>query len=368
MQVRNTIINGDATEVMRNKIEDESIDLVVTSPPYDNLRSYNKKIQKKTKKKYNNYSFDFENIARELYRVMKKGGVVVWVVGDATIDKSETGSSFRQALFFMSLGFKLHDTMIYEKNGPSFPARRDSKRYSQVFEYMFVLSKDGPPKTANLLCDKKNNWAGYKNFGKASYRNKDGELIQREQKVIPKYSPRFNIWKYNTGKNYSTTDKEAFKHPAIFPEELAEDHILTWSNKGDIVLDPFAGSGTTLKMASLNDRKYIGIEIVEEYYKLAIKRLENFFALKGFGINPKEAYKLLYEDELTISQIYRYGRVLYPEFDYDLAIKMLLDEEATLFYLVDVDAGRVWREQIIKTNYINKFRILSNLFNTIDLV
>lgn len=273
----NNFYTGEAQEILKDFKED-SIDLVVTSPPYDDLRTYNKRVSGELI--YNGYSFPFEEIANELFRVLKKGGVVVWVVGDAVIKKSETGTSFRQALYFMQIGFKLHDTMIYEKNGPSFPARRNSNRYSQVFEYMFILSKLESPKTANLICDKPNKWAGYTSFGSSSYRNKNGELIKRVQKPTPEYSPRFNIWRYNTGKNYSTKDVEAFKHPAIFPEDLAEDHILTWSKKEDVVLDPFSGSGTTAKMAYINERKYIGIDINEEYNILANKRIEKAIVIK----------------------------------------------------------------------------------------
>jgi site-specific DNA-methyltransferase (adenine-specific) len=226
------------------------------------------------KDEYNGYSFPFEQMAQELYRITAKGGMIVWVVGDAVIKGSETGSSFRQALYFMELGFKLHDTMIYEKNGSSFPARRDGNRYSQLFEYMFVFSK-GKPKTSNLICDKPNRWAGYTHFGKGSIRNKKGELVERNIKPIPEFSPRNNIWKYNTGKNYSTKDKIAFQHPAIFPEKLAGDHILTWTNEGDVVFDPMAGSGTTPKMALINNRNYVGIEISEDYCEIARTRISD---------------------------------------------------------------------------------------------
>lgn len=268
--LKNSFITGNCLDVMK-ELEDECIDLIVTSPPYDNIRNYN------------GYSFDFENIANEIYRIMKPGGVVVWVIGDAVINKSESGSSFKQALYFMSLGFKLHDTMIYEKNGASFPARRNGNRYSQVFEYMFVFSKDAPPKTAHLICDKENRWAGYTTFGKASYRNKDGELIERKMKPIPTHSPRFNVWKYNTGKGYSTNDDEAYEHPAIFPEELAEDHILSWSDEGDLVLDPFSGSGTTCKMAYKNRRNFIGIDCSEDYNNIGKARVEKTTQLEPLG-------------------------------------------------------------------------------------
>ena len=267
----NNLICGDSARVMAD-MPDNFVDLTVTSPPYDDLRSYNN-IVKENLESYNGYSFPFESIADQLYRVTKPGGVVVWVVGDAVIKGSETGSSFRQALYFMSLGFKLHDTMIYEKNGCAFPARRDGNRYSQIFEYMFVFSKKTKPQHVNLISDKPNKWAGYTHFGKGTVRNKDGELVERNIKPIPEFSPRNNIWKYTTGKKYSTKDDFAFEHPAIFPEQLAEDHILTWSKEGDIVLDPFCGSGTTCKLAKANNRKYIGIELSEEYYEISRKRV-----------------------------------------------------------------------------------------------
>ena len=242
-----------------------SVDATITSPPYDDLRTYNDSSK---------WDFEtFKSIADELYRVTKPGGVVVWVVGDAVINGSESGSSFRQALYFMELGFKLHDTMIYEKNGSAFPARRDGNRYSQLFEYMFVFSKDGKPKTANLICDKENRWAGYTNFGQGTYRNKQGELVKRTQKPVPTHSPRNNIWKYNTGKGYSTKDKIAFEHPAIFPEKLVVDHINTWTTPGDIVLDPFMGSGTTAVACIDTDRQYIGFEIDKTYFDISAQRI-----------------------------------------------------------------------------------------------
>ena len=254
--------NMDCLEGMK-LLDDDCIDLVVTSPPYDELR------------KYNGYSFDFEDIVTELYRVMKPGGIIVWVVGDQTKDGSETGTSFRQALGFIDSGFKLHDTMIYEKNTSSFPARRNGKRYTQIFEYMFVFSK-GKPKTGNLICDKPNKWAGHTNWGKNTQRDKNNDLKETTKiKPVPEFSPRNNIWKYTVGGGFATKDKIAHKHPAIFPEELAKDHILSWSNEGDIVMDIFAGSGTTLKMAKLNNRKFIGFEISREYCEIIEKRLEN---------------------------------------------------------------------------------------------
>lgn len=252
----NRVVCGD-NKVVLAEMAENSIDLTVTSPPYDNIRDYK------------GYAVDMGEVAKQLFRVTKPGGIVVWVVGDSTENGSESGNSFRQALMFMETGFKLHDTMIYEKNTSSFPARRDGNRYTQIFEYMFVFSK-GKPKTAHLICDKENKWAGHTNWGKNTQRGRDGGLVEtKDIKPVPQYSPRNNIWKYNVGKGFNSSDKESHSHPAIFPEKLAEDHILSWSNEGDTVLDPFCGSGTTCKMAKKNKRNYIGIDISQEYCTLA---------------------------------------------------------------------------------------------------
>ena len=257
----NKIIHGDCLKVMQD-FPDNCIDLTVTSPPYDNLRTYN------------GFVFDFEGIAKELYRITKPGGVVVWVVGDATINGSETGTSFRQALFFKDeAGFKLYDTMIYAKT--AFPKPYPNK-YHQVFEYMFVFSKEILG-TFNPIKDRRNKKAG-KNTGINSVREIDGRLTKRTSKKIGEYGKRFNIWEYRVGKNHTTTDNIAYQHPAIFPEQLAQDHILSWSNPGDLVFDPMVGSGTTCKMAALNDRNYIGIDISEEYCELARERIRQHTA------------------------------------------------------------------------------------------
>ena len=245
----NQIHQGDSAKLLK-QIDDDSIDLTVTSPPYDNLRNYK------------GYSFDFETIAKELYRVTKKGGVVIWVVGDSTINGSESGNSFRQALFFMECGFNLHDTMIYSKL--TYPPLTHN-RYEQSFEYMFVLSK-GKPNTFNpimIKCDtagtKRPRYKSNKEFGSA-VRNRD------EVDVIKDKKQKNNVWIIRPNNTHHN-------HPAIFPEKLAKDHIISWSNKGDLVFDPFAGSGTTLKMAMLNDRNYLGFEISAEYCNLINQRI-----------------------------------------------------------------------------------------------
>jgi DNA modification methylase len=264
----NQIICGDCVEVMKSW-PDECIDLTVTSPPYDNLRDYK------------GYTFDFETIAKELYRVTKPGGVVVWVVSDATINGSETGTSFRQALYFKDVcGFNLHDTMIYKKKASRFP---ETNRYYQVFEYMFVFSK-GRPKTVNLIRDRRN--LGFGNAICEHARQKDGTLKKRKGKIISKLGVRFNIWEYSTGGSISAQDEIAFQHPAIFPEQLAADHIISWSNPGDIVLDPMCGSGTTCKMALKLGRRFIGIDIAEEYCEIARKRVDAERERQKFQIIP----------------------------------------------------------------------------------
>jgi DNA modification methylase len=260
----NEIYNEDCLIGMK-KLPNECIDLTVTSPPYDNLRTYTGEAE---------WNFEtFKEIAKELYRITKSGGVVVWVVGDATINGSETGTSFRQALYFKEVGFNLHDTMIYKKTGCPFP---EFNRYYPSFEYMFVFSK-GKPKTSNLIKDRKNIHNGATLDRLKHGRQQDGTLKQSscygKKRKIQEYGVRYNVWQYSNAPNNGSKDKIAYKHPATFPEQLAKDHILSWSNEKDIILDPFMGSGTTAKMARLNNRQYIGFEISKKYCEIAKKRL-----------------------------------------------------------------------------------------------
>ena len=248
--------HGDCLGQMK-QIPDGSVDLTVTSPPYDNLRSYNG----------NNDMWGehvWKAVIAELFRVTKKGGVVVWVVSDATIKGSETGTSFRQALWAMKSGFNLHDTMIYTKDAISFP---DKNRYQNCFEFMFVLS-NGKPSVKNIIHDRKNVSFGRKVTG--TDRGKDG--VTRKASCygneIKEFGSRWNIWNIATDKGNNKTG-----HPAMFPEKLAEDHILSWSNEGDTVLDPFMGSGTTGVACRNLDRNFIGIELDEEYFNIAKERI-----------------------------------------------------------------------------------------------
>jgi site-specific DNA-methyltransferase (adenine-specific) len=238
------------------KLPSDSIDMVLTSPPYDNLR------------RYQGLSFDqFKQAAFEVKRLLKPGGVCVWVVGDATIKGSESGTSFKQALYFKEIGLNLHDTMIYMSEKPPL----NHNRYEQKFEFMFIISK-GKPKTFNPVMEK----CTYAGSINTSTRRKNGnDLVYATGKEKPCKETKIkgNIWLYGTGNNKTTKDKEAFEHPAIFPDKLAEDHIISWSNEGDIVLDPFMGSGTTGKAAIGLKRDFIGIELDTKYLELSQKRI-----------------------------------------------------------------------------------------------
>jgi DNA modification methylase len=249
------LILGNCLDVLKD-VESLSADLTVTSPPYDSLRAYE------------GLPFDkFKLVAKELYRATKIGGVVVWVVGDATVKGSETGTSFKQALYFKEIGFNLHDTMIYHAEKPPLT----HNRYEQKFEYMFVLTK-GKPKTFNGIREK----SKYAGQTKGMTFRHDGMTLEPAHKKGPVLPTKLrgNVWTFKVGKHHSTLDKIAFEHPAIFPEALAHDHILSWSNLGDVVLDPFMGSGTTGKEALKLNRRFIGIELDANYFSIAKRRID----------------------------------------------------------------------------------------------
>jgi len=231
------------------KMPDCFVDLTVTSPPYDGLRTYN------------GYSFPFEDIAKELFRITKDGGVLVWVISDATVQGNESGTSFKQALYFKEIGFNLHDTMIWIKDGGG--AVGSNKCYTQNFEYMFVFSK-GKIKTTNLIYDKPNASFGKDKSG-VGRRLVTGEHKIEKRKPSAEFSRRNNYW-------YIAPQKG--EHPAVFPESLANDHILSWSNENDLIYDPFMGSGTTAKMSILNNRNWIGSEISNEYCNIIEERIK----------------------------------------------------------------------------------------------
>ena len=252
----NEVWHGECAALMRDRLSEESVDLIVTSPPYDELRDYK------------GYSFDFESIAEQMLRVLKVGGVAVWVVGDK-VDGGRSMTSFRHGIAFQEMGFVVHDVMIYAKRNTPFPR---SNSYTPAHELMFVLSKGGPPKTFTPLTMEKvesrvrKAWTG---------RGKDGSKAVEKEKIVG-YNDRCvrtNIWEYSVGLGCTTGDEYAFGHPAMFPEKLARDHIQSWSAPGDLVLDPMCGSGTTLKMAKRYGRRWLGIDISDEYVGIARRRV-----------------------------------------------------------------------------------------------
>ena len=268
----NSIIEDNCVEVMKSFYEN-SIDLTVTSPPYDNLRTYK------------GYVFPFEEIAEQLYRVTKPGGIVVWVVADATIKGSETGTSFKQALHFKEIGFNLHDTMIFQKTNPIPQIYR--KRYNNIFEYMFVFSK-GEVKTHNAIkvdclhAGLQLNGTTYKNYSKGEQKR------EKMAKPVKKKKIKGNIWEYVVGKK--AEDQEAKGHPAPFPCALVRDHINSWTNEGDVVLDPMNGSGTTCISALQLNRQYIGIDMSHEYCEMARERIAIIESQPTLFMEEEEIY------------------------------------------------------------------------------
>ena len=267
METLNRFIKGDAVAYMKEYFPNDFINLTVTSPPYDDLRHYN------------GYRFQVEPMAEELFRVTKPGGIVVWVVGDR-IDGGRSMTSFKQGILFKEIGFSVHDVMIYQKKNTPFMR---SNAYTNAYEFMFVLSK-GKPKTFNPI-----KVPTIRNGVEMVVSNKGADAVNRKVPAqLKKEKTKTNIWAYAVGMGGSTSDKIAFKHPAIFPEQLALDHILSWTNENDLVLDPMCGSGTTCKMAKMNHRNWLGIDISEEYIEIAQQRingLDTQMSFKNFPLN-----------------------------------------------------------------------------------
>ena len=249
------IYNIDCLEGMKH-IPDGSIDAVVTSPPYDNLRSYGGVGE--------GWNFEtFKAIAKELTRILKEGGVIVWIVADGTINGSETGTSFKQALYFMECGLSLYDTMIWEKPSPQAPTEG---RYYDVFEYMFILCKGQKPNALNLLEDRKNLSTGSVGHKETRSCAEDRKTLTAKR-VVAEYSRRFNVWQ--VAREINETG-----HPAVFPMKLAEGHVLSWTNECDLVLDPFMGSGTTAVACIKEKRHFIGFELNKQYFDKACQRID----------------------------------------------------------------------------------------------
>ena len=256
------LFNADCLDVLAG-MDRWSADLTVTSPPYDDLRDY----------EGNGAEWGehvWKPVLKRLFRVTKIGGVLVWIVNDATVNGSETGTSFRQVLYAKEIGFTLHDTMVYRKHNFSNPS---SARYHQIFDYMFILSKRSP-KTFAPIIDRKNVYGGeVGTWGKNTTRQKDSSMVEQTKRVNTDYGQRYNIWKCTTG----CEGKVAYQHPAIFPKQLAKDHVISWSNPGDVVLDPFMGSGTTGVACAELGRKFVGIEIVPKYFQISWQRIRRAY-------------------------------------------------------------------------------------------
>jgi len=252
----NTITCGDCVEGM-SKLPSDSIPLTVTSPPYDRVRNF--------------AAWDFDRVAEQLYRVTMPGGVVCWVVQDGFEKGRRTCTSFKQALRFFGLGFWMWEVLIVVVKSYQLPT---TGRYVSLFHYCFVMSK-GKPRKVNVLRDKPNKCAGMmkRNWHR---RSPDGSMRKGVlPQPIAQYGLRGNVWEYAGGYGSTTKDKYAFAHPALMPEKLARDLILSFSSPYDMVLDPFMGAGTTAKMALLNGRRWLGFEIDDEYVAIASERLRN---------------------------------------------------------------------------------------------
>ena len=249
------LYNDDCTNVMNDLIsKGVKIDAIITSPPYDNLRDYHNSCI---------WNFDkFKEIANLFLEILKDGGVVVWVVNDKIEKGSKTLTSFKQALYFKEIGFNIDDVMIWEKKNPMPQVKQP--RYNQVFEYMFVLSK-GKPKIFNpIMVDCKSAGLEYKSTAK-KISTGESQRVYKEF-TINKKKVDSNIWRIAVAQNKT-------KHTAVFPLEIPLRHIKTWTNVGDIILDPFIGSGTTGVACKELNREFIGIEIVEDYFKIAKERI-----------------------------------------------------------------------------------------------
>ncbi|MBY0522788.1 MAG: site-specific DNA-methyltransferase [Gemmataceae bacterium] len=252
----NQIVHCDCIEGI-GALPDACIPLTVTSPPYDAMRDYG------------GTKFQFEPIATELARVTMPGGVIVWVVQDQIVDGFESGTSARQRLFFETVGMNVHGTVIMAMKGCRYPRKQ---RYGQQFHYAFVLSK-GKPRVVKVLQDKPNSAVGAVVANSRRFRNGDLTTTMKPKRIGP-YGLRGNVWLIDAGNGRTTKDRFAYEHPALMPEGMAEDHILSWSQPGDLVFDPMCGAATTCKMALLNHRKYLGMEVHQPYWELACKRME----------------------------------------------------------------------------------------------
>ena len=265
--MNDTVLVGDCVELLPTLPQ---ADLILTSPPYGTMRDYG------------GHEFDWRVVADAIVPALAPGGVLVWIVKDQTIDGSKSGESFRQALYFLDAGLRLHDVLIYRKAANSNPT---PNRVFQDSEFMFVFS-NGAPRTANITKDVPSLWAGTtRGINGTGRSSKGNNPTSPGKRLIGPYKNRGTVWEYLVGYGHSAPDfLDAHDHPAIFPLTLAKDHISMWTNPGDLVIDPMCGSGTTLRAAKDLNRRYIGIDIHAPYVALAEQRLsQQAMALESHG-------------------------------------------------------------------------------------
>lgn len=257
----NTILHGDSAEVMQS-FPDKCIPLTVTSPPYAKMRLYGG----------HDYTWEtFKSVATQLVRITMEGGVICWVVRNQIVKERENLQAEKEKLFFADdLGLWPHQTIIGAPKGVPLP---QSRRYASNFDYVYVFSK-GHPRIVNIIRDRRNSRFGDLKSNRLIRESNGSErLACGGEYAIAKWGFRSNLWSYSTGGNHTATDRISAKHPARMGEPLAEDLIISFSKPGDLVFDPFAGAGTSLKMALLNQRQWLGVEIFDEYVELIEKRM-----------------------------------------------------------------------------------------------
>ena len=258
MQIQvNKIICEDNITYLKT-LPDECIDFVITSPPYDALRDYN------------GYKLDLHGLGVELLRVLKDGGICVMVIQDSTRDFAKSLTSFRTIVDWCdNIGFRLFECNIYNRQGTE--GAWWKKRFRVDHEYMPIFLKGKRPQ----YFDKENIKIPSKHGGKimtgANIRTKNGQTGSRKVKINPTKCPGTVMTFGNTCGGES---KLKSKHPAVFPNMLAYDMIECFCPEDGTVLDPFNGSGTTTLAAKCLGRNYIGIDVSEEYNKIARERLE----------------------------------------------------------------------------------------------
>jgi site-specific DNA-methyltransferase (adenine-specific) len=267
----NTIYTGDALEVLQT-LPDNSIDCVITSPPYWGLRDYNVAGQLGQEDTPEAYIRALLVVFNEVYRVLHPGGTCFVNLGDTyTGNKSLLMTPYRFAWQMIEAGWVLRNIIVWHK--PNQMPSNAKDRFTVDFEPVFFFTKKQQyyftqqlePYTKPL-----DRWAGDNLIarGQSAWATGTGQKIYRNRNMRPNPAGRNmrTVWSINTA---------PFKgaHFAVYPEKLVERMLLAGCPPGGVVLDPFAGSGTTLAVAQKLGRGYIGIELNPEYAIMANERL-----------------------------------------------------------------------------------------------